>query len=146
MKTTEKAYWLKQRLKSINRLSVDLLNVTGVNFVKNAYNVLVESGDIRFMKDFEGKSETINLYDTYKTVELNEHVGHQFAYTPYYKYIMDNFDMFSNKIQDKEVYLSKQFMNLVGSQKFFLMQRIASYKNCQKKIDDYLKIAENTKP
>jgi hypothetical protein len=132
-------------LQNIDRLSQDLLTVSGAYFIKNAYNVLVESGDIRFMRNFDGKAETIILYEYYKIVALGDDVGMEYSYQPYFKYIMNSFDLFNRQIQNREVYLSKGFTNLVGSYEYFLQQRITSYKICQEKIDDYLEFAENEK-
>lgn len=56
-------------LKIIKRLTFDLLEISALYFKKNAFTTLVESGDVRYIKDFETKSKTINLYEYYRWVE-----------------------------------------------------------------------------
>ncbi len=127
-------------LKTINKLSIELLTTGSAHFKKNAYNALVESGDIRFMKDFDGKSETINLYEYYKSTEFSDYIGYQYSYNPYSVYLLDNFDMLNNKVQKEDVYLSKKFGNLIGSYKYFLQQRVDMYKTGKENIDNYLEL------
>jgi len=135
--------YIGKNFKAINRLSIELLTTGGAYFIKNSYNALVQSGDIRFIKNFEEKTETIILYETYIIVELNDKTGFEYAYNPFFRYVMNNFDLANNTIQKKDVYLSNKFMNLVRGQQYFLKQKIASYKDCQEKIDNYLEFAEN---
>jgi len=56
--------------RRINGLVFRMMNVGGLYVKKNAYASFTESGDIRFLDDFEKKSELIELYEYYKLAEV----------------------------------------------------------------------------
>jgi len=59
----------KGDIKTINKLSFEVFNVGYLYIRKNAYNSLVDSGDIRFMKSFDQKKNIINMYEYYAWTE-----------------------------------------------------------------------------
>ena len=55
-----------EELQRINRLTFSLLNVASLYIKKNAYHSFTQSSDIRFIDDFEKKSELINSLSSYR--------------------------------------------------------------------------------
>jgi len=91
----------------INLLSMELLNLGGSYLRKNAYQTLVESGDIRFIHKFKVKQKIINLYEYYKWVEAFDEISTTVHLQDYYPYVKNNFDLIGGKIQEEEIYQSK---------------------------------------
>lgn len=123
----------------INQLSLELLNLGGVYIRKNAYQTLVESGDIRFMKSINQKRKIIDLYEYYKWVEAFDEISNNLYSTDYYPYLKNNFDLVNGTPQEEEVYYSKVFQNILGAYKRTDANRVQKYKDCLKEIDIYLK-------
>ena len=124
----------------INQLSIELLNLGGTYFRKNAFQNLVESGDIRFIKDFETKQRIINLYEYYKWVESFDEISRSLYMQDYYPYIKNNFDLVTAKNQEEKIYQSKLFKNILASYKRTSENRIQKYRDCIGEIDKYLKL------
>ncbi|WOD42407.1 hypothetical protein [Hwangdonia lutea] len=128
--------------EKINRLSIELLNLGGVYFRKNSFQTLTESGDIRFIKEFNVKKRIVNLYEYYKWVESFDEISRSLYMQDYYPYVKNNFDLTTAQKQDKEIYQNKLFKNILASYKRTSENRIQKYRDCIKEIDKYLK---NTK-
>jgi hypothetical protein len=122
----------------INLLTIDLLNLGGVYFRKNAYQNLVESGDIRFIHKFEIKENIINLYEYYKWVESFDEISRELYMQDFYPYLKNNFDLISARVQDENVYQTRLFKNILGAYRRTSENRIQKYRDCIKEIDDYL--------
>jgi len=127
---------------TVNRLSLELLNLGGSYIRKNAYQTLVESGDIRLMKDFNEKNRIINLYEYYKWVESFNDISSNLFTSDYYPYLKDNLDLVNGTLQPKEVYQSKLFRNLIGAYSRTSQNRLGKYKECLKEINDFLQDVE----
>ncbi len=122
----------------INVLALELLNLGGVYIRKNAYQNVIETGDIRFMKDFEEKQHIIDLYEYYKWVEAFDEISNNLYMEDYYPYLKNNFDFVTGETQNEAVYQSKLFMNILGAYKRTSSNRVQKYKDCLKEIDIYL--------
>jgi hypothetical protein len=83
----------ERSLPRINRLSIKLLNLGGSYLRKNAYSLFLESGDMRFMNDFEEQKKIINLYEYYEWLETFNRNALEHYRTDYYPYLKDNFDL-----------------------------------------------------
>ena len=122
----------------MNRLSLELLNLSRVYFRKNAYQNLIESGDIKLIKQFDTKQKIINLYEYYKWVEPYDEISRTLYSEDYHPYIQTNLDLLNSEIQEDEVYQSKLFRNILASYKRTGEERIQKYRDCIKEIEQYL--------
>lgn len=129
----------KGDLSWINQISLELLDLGGVYIRKNAYQALVESGDIRFMKSIEQKRKIIDLYEYYKWVEAFDEISMNLYTSDYYPYLKNNFDLVNGNTQKEEVYYSKIFQNILGAYSRTSSNRVQKYKDCLKEIEAYLK-------
>lgn len=125
-------------IKEINNRSLQLLNVGGLYIKKNAYNTLVQSGDIRFLNDFKLKSELVNLYEYYTWVEGFNNIILDHYKNKFYPYVSDNFDLIRGTVQAKDIYFSKKYLNLLGTYRYTLNMTIQKYKDCQVVMEDFL--------
>ncbi|EZH73549.1 hypothetical protein ATO12_16560 [Aquimarina atlantica] len=129
----------KEDYNRINQLSIELLNLSGAYFRKNAFQNLVESGDIRFIKNFDTKQKIINLYEYYKWVESFDEISRSLYIQDYYPYLKNNFDLVDGKKQDEEIYKSKLFKNILASYSQTSQNKTQKYRDCFKEIERYLK-------
>lgn len=128
----------KEDYIEINQLSIELLNLSGAYFRKNAYQNLVESGDIRFIKNFDTKQNIINLYEYYKWVESFDEISRNLYIQDYYPYLKNNFDLVAGNAQDKEAYQSQLFQNILASYSQTSKNKIQKYRDCLNEISRYL--------
>ncbi len=128
----------KKETRKINLLSMQLLSMSGVYIRKNAYLNFIESGDIRFMKDFKRKQKIINLYEYYKWVESFNEVSRNLYSTDYYPYLKDNFDLLGGTTQSDDIYFSTLFKNILSSYSYTSKNRLERYEGCMKEIEKYL--------
>lgn len=128
----------KKDFKKVNRLSIDLLNVGGFYVQKNAYSTIVQSGDIRFIKDLSQKQDLVGLYEYYKWVDSFENLLLNDFNKDYYPYIKQNFDIVGGTVQSDEVYSGKQFKNILAAYSHLLTLKLAKYKDCKKVVEEYL--------
>jgi len=130
---------IKEDYAKINQLSFDLLSLGGVYIRKNAYQTLIETGDIRFMKNYEDKQRIVNLYEYYKWVESFNEISMNLYTSDYYPYLKNNFDLLEATIQNEEIYTSKEFKNILGAYYRTSQNRLQKYKDCLVEINTYLK-------
>lgn len=122
----------------VNTLSIDVLNLGGTYFRKNAFQNLVESGDIRFIEDFKTKQRIINLYEYYKWVEAFDEISSTLYMEDYYPYLREHFDLVSGTTQEKSIYQTKLFRNIVGAYRRTSANRIQKYRDCQVEVQNFL--------
>ncbi len=132
-------------LQTINNFSLALLNIGGVYIKKNAYRSLTESGDIRYIHDFKLKNEIVNLYEYYEWVKGIDQLHVNTYDKSYFPYILKNLDLVDGKVQAADVYRSKDFKNILSSYRFFLVNRIQKYSDCQQEMADFLEHLESEK-
>lgn len=130
----------KGNINRINGLTFELLDIGGVYLQKNAYSTLVQSGDIRFFKDFDLKKQTVQLYEFYKYVESMEEIGLKSYTDDYYPYVKKHLDMVYAKPQDRSIYSTKAFINALGSYKYMVNSRQQKYDQALKFTEKYLKL------
>jgi len=135
----------KEDLTRINSLSFELLNVGFLYIRKNAYRLLIDSGDIRFMKDFSAQKRIINLYEYYGWTESYNQSTRNAYQEDFFPYIKENFDLINASLQDESIYFSKQFKNALSTYRYALDVRIKKLKDCKKEIDDFLKVMNQNK-
>ncbi len=128
----------EENYDKINKLSIELLNIGGTYFRKNAYQNLTESGDIRFIKAFDVKQDIISLYEYYAWVESFDEISRTLFMQDFYPYVKNNFDLITAQTQDKSIYQSKLFKNILASYKRTSENRIAKYRDCITEINEYI--------
>ena len=128
----------KNNFIKANHLSLELLNLGGVYIRKNAYKILIESGDIRFIRNYEEKQNIVNLYEYYKWVESYNEISMNLYTSDYYPYLKNNFDLVKGSIQKDEISTSKEFMNILGAYYRTSQNRLQKYKDCLVEINKYL--------
>lgn len=127
-----------KQFRKINFLALELLNIGGVYIRKNAYQSLVESGDIRFMRSFKDKNKIINLYEYYTWVESFNTISFELYSADYYPYLKKNFNLLTGEVQEPEVYLTKEFLNILGAYHRTSSNRLQKYRDCLIEIEKYL--------
>ncbi|MFD2586619.1 hypothetical protein ACFSQJ_06735 [Croceitalea marina] len=133
-----------QRPKKIRDLATKLLDLRNMDISTNAYNVLVQSGDIRFLNNYNKKRKVISLYEDFKSVAQINTSNQNLYDNHFYPYIKTNFDLVNwNKVNadsenDKKLYYSREFANTVSTYRFLLVSKKRIYLNQKTVIDKYL--------
>ncbi len=122
----------------INQITLKLLNLGGVYLRKNAYKNLIETGDVRFMKNFESKQKIIDLYEYYEWVEGFNQISLDLYQRDFYPYLRDNFDLRGGSVQKDEVYTSSVYKNNLAAYYRTSQNRLDKYKECLIEVDSYL--------
>ncbi|PQJ79911.1 hypothetical protein [Polaribacter porphyrae] len=133
----------KTDLKNINRLSFEILNAGYLYVRKNAYNSLINSGDIRFIGSFDRKKDIINMYEYYSWTQSMDDGNRNSFLTDFFPYVKKNFDLVGGSIQDEKVYFSKEFSNYLSTYRHTLKLKIDKFKQCKKEIGKFLKTFES---
>ncbi|MEL6559219.1 MAG: hypothetical protein AAFQ94_13600 [Bacteroidota bacterium] len=133
----------KEDIEYINAQMFQILDYNNVYFRKNAYLALIESGDVRWIKDYELKTETINLYEYFLWTKAIETNATNTLTESYFPYISKNMDFVGGKIQDKSIYFNKEFSNYISTIRYTLSAKVRKYKDCLQQMDIYLKLLED---
>lgn len=128
----------EEAVATVNRLSLEILNLGGVYLKKNAYRSLTESGDIRFIHDFKLKNEIVNLYEYYEWVGGIDKVTTEFYLKEYYPFALENLDLIEARPQPAAIYQAKRYKNILATYKYHLVQRIQKYKDCEDEMAAFL--------
>lgn len=128
----------------IRKYSTRLLDLRNVELFKNAYEVLIQSGDIRYLKDFELKRKVISLYNSIGKVQQINQSNQNLYDIHFYPYLKKNFDLVNwNYVDTKSEretanYSSMEFANTISTYKFLLSAKKRIYSEVQGNIKDYL--------
>ncbi len=130
-------------LLTINQLALKLLNLNQVGIRTNAYQVLTQSGDIRFINNFKKKKEIINLYEAYAPVKSVDKNTQRIYDSYFYPYLKDNFNLANwnggdQLIANKEKYYADEFGNIVSTYRYLLSRKIKSYQKCSKRLQEFM--------
>ncbi len=121
----------------IKKFSSKLLNLQNISLKKDAYSVLVESGDIRYMKNFNNKRKIITLYESFNSIKVTNENILKIYDNHYYPYLKKNFDLVNwnykdlSNVKEKEKYFSGEFGNIVSTYRFLLNSKIEVYSKCK---------------
>ena len=132
----------KEDIEYINAQMFQILDYIIEYFRKYAYLALIESGDVRWIKDYELKTETINLYEYYLWTKAIETNATSTLVDSYFPYISINIDFVGGIIQDMSIYFNKEFSNYISTIKYTLSAKVRKYKDCLQQMDIYLKLLE----
>jgi len=128
-----------ESLQKINGLSFQLLGEAPSYIKKTAYNSLKDSGDIRFISDFELKNDLITLYEYYEWAAGMDQAAFSTFEDYYYPYTIKNFDLISASVQEEPVYKAKEFKNIISGYYYILKAKRNQNKETLEKIESFLK-------
>lgn len=128
--------------EKLSEYTFKLINMSGGYIFKNAYNTLVETGDIRLIDDFKLKNTLVLLYDYYNYCEAVDKQHAEFYEQYFFPFLMENID-FSNpkNIKNESAFKTIEFKNMISSYQFYLQRRKAVYKDCQGFLDSFLVVS-----
>jgi hypothetical protein len=113
------------RVAEINQRMFRAMQVPGIYLKQTAYNSFVETGDIRFLDDFEQKAELVSLYEYYAIAELyGELLGDTYQ-NGFFDYINAELDLYRARPAPIEVYRERSFVNAMSSIRYFLRRAVA---------------------
>ncbi|MEM9921419.1 MAG: hypothetical protein AAF990_25180 [Bacteroidota bacterium] len=130
--------------EKVRNFATALLDMRNVDLARNAYKVLVESGDIRYLSDYEVKRKIISMYDSFEKVEQINQSNQNLYDNHFYPYIKSNFDLINwSKLRirskaEEEAYYSREFANTISTYRFLLLAKERIYKAQKEEIDAYL--------
>ena len=130
--------YAKEDLQAINTKCMELLNLGQCYIKKNAYNNLIKSGDIRYLKDFDEKSEIIALNEFYKWVEAMDKVSLDSYIKSYNPYVMKHLNMSNPAPIAREVYEDRIFLNSLGSYRHTADLKLKKYNECLTHMKQFL--------
>lgn len=129
---------------SIRNHATNLLDLRNVDLVTNAYEVLAQSGDIRFLSDYAKKKEIISLYDSFEQVEQVNNSLQKLYDNHYYPYLKTNFDLvnwyniLAASDEERQLYYSKEFSNIVSTYRYLLLVKQRVYVEQEERLVGYL--------
>lgn len=129
-------------VRRINGLVFKMMNVGGLYLKKNAYASFTESGDIRFVDDFEKKTDLVQLYEYYKLAEVQNQLLVESFNERYFKHVSENLDLYRAQAQPIEKYRDRTFINSISSYRYFLSSCLGTYERCLGYMDSF--ISENS--
>lgn len=133
----------KESLK-IRSLSTKLLDLRNVDLSKSAFNVLTQSGDIRFLKDYDKKRSIITLYESFEAVERVNNSNQNLYDNHFYPYLKSNFDLVNwdyvdiQSEEEKSLYSTKEFSNILSTYKYLLSAKVNIYQKELGLIGEFL--------
>ncbi|HIB47274.1 MAG TPA: hypothetical protein EYN07_04635 [Flavobacteriaceae bacterium] len=119
-------------------LSMELMSLDYLYLKKNAYNSLVETGDIRFMENSNLQKDIISLYEYYSWLEgldISTRTSYLENYLPY---ATENFDLINFQSQADEIYTNKLFRNYLAVYRYSLRYRLQKQEDLIALIDEFL--------
>ena len=131
-------------LAEIHRLTFDIISYQYVYLKKNAFSTLTESGDIRYIKDYRLKTNTIRMYEYYNWTKVMEENAGSVLSEQYFPYLRKHMDLLNGDVQPRDVYFEKEYMNTIVSYRFSVSLMLEKYKDCLREVDGFLELlAEN---
>ena len=129
----------------IRNQSMKLLDIRNVNLTKTAYNVLMESGDIRYLNNYNLKRKIITLYEGFKKIEEINLSNQNLYDSHFYPYVKANLDLVNwegiktKTLEEEELYYSLEFGNIISTYRFLLQSKKRIYEERRDKVEEYLK-------
>ncbi|MGB5941634.1 MAG: hypothetical protein WBG71_02020 [Leeuwenhoekiella sp.] len=133
--------------KKVNQFALELMNLPYSYIKRNAYNSLIQSGDIRLIKDFKVKDDIINLYEYYDWAEGMNKATEETYSNFLYPYVVKNLDLRMGTVQSQEVYQNKEFSNIISAYSYILKAGKLQHQESAQKMEDFLaSYSEETTP
>lgn len=128
--------------RTINSLVFKMMNVGGLYIKKNAYASFTESGDVRFVDDFDKKTDLVQLYEFYKLAEVQNQLLVESFNERYFQHVSEKLDLYRATPQPIASYRDRTFINSISSYRYFLATCLRTYKQCLGYMDEF--IVENS--
>lgn len=119
-------------------LSMELMALDYLYIKKNAYNSMVETGDIRFMTNTQMQTDIISLYEYYKWLEGVDMSTRTAYLNNYLPYATENFDLVTSKPQAATIYSNKLFRNHLSVYQYSLRFRLQKQKDLLVVVNNFL--------
>jgi hypothetical protein len=119
-------------------ISMELMSLDYMYLKRNAYNSLVETGDIRFMEDAQLQKEIVSLYEYYNWLEAADTSTRTLYLENYLPYATENFDLINYQPQAAEVYSNKLYRNYLSVYQYSVRLRLQKQEDLLKIVDDFL--------
>lgn len=126
-------------LSKINILSLKMMNLNTTYLERMAYESFRETGDLRFITDFDLKQDLVSLYGYYKYIDGMDEMTRESYVRFFYPYAVDNLDLMSASIQKEESYKNHRFQNILSVYNYTLAARMRVHKETLDKMDGFLK-------
>ena len=117
---------------------MELMSLDYMYLKKNAYNSLVETGDIRFMDNSQLQKDIISLYEYYTWLEGLDTSTRTSYLENYLPYATKNFDLIHYQAQAAEVYTNKLFRNYLSVYRYSLRYRQQKQEDLLAIVDEFL--------
>ena len=129
---------LGQNVEKINSLSLEALQLNNAYYKQNAYNAMVETGDMRLYEDVELRDDIISLYEYYAWAKGIDEATLETYTTYYYPYAVENFDLINGEPQAIEKYNNRKFSNILAGYSYMMKFRIEKQKELLEKTTEFL--------
>lgn len=136
-----------KEILSIRNYSTKLLDMQNAVLNTSAYDVLLQSGDIRFLEDYDLKKEVISIYSSFENVQRINSSTQNLYDRHFYPYLKSNFDLLNwDKVvtegkNEEEMYYSKEYINTISTYQYLLISKRNIY-NKQKELISQLSLLD----
>lgn len=125
-------------LRKVHTLSMQLLSLDYLYIKKNAYNSLVQTGDIRYMNDPVLQNDIISLYEYYGWLEGLDGSSRTTYLENYMPYATENFDFINYVPQQEDVYTNKLYRNYLSVYSYSMQFRLQKQEEVLGYMNEFL--------
>ena len=126
----------------INPAVMQAMNMS-LPFTKTtAYNTFIQTGDIRYLQDFDVKSELITLYEFYDIARIYSDLMVENYDNGFFSHIKENLDIVGQEPQPLEAYTDRGFVNSIASIRYFVHNSIAMLEQDVERMEEFLEARE----
>ena len=126
----------------INPAVMQAMNMS-LPFTKTtAYNTFIQTGDIRYLQDFDVKSELITLYEFYDIARIYSDLMVENYDNGFFSHIKENLDIVSQEPQALEAYTDRGFVNSIASIRYFVHNSIAMLEQDVERMEAFIEKRE----
>ena len=122
----------------INPAVMQAMNMS-LPFTKTtAYNTFIQTGDIRYLQDFDVKSELITLYEFYDIARIYSDLMVENYDNGFFSHIKENLDIVGQEPQALEAYTDRGFVNSIASIRYFVHNSIAMLEQDVERMEAFI--------
>ena len=126
----------------INPAVMQAMNMS-LPFTKTtAYNTFIQTGDIRYLQDFNVKSELITLYEFYDIARIYSDLMVENYDDGFFSHIKENLDIVGQEPQALEAYTDRGFVNSIASIRYFVNNSIAMLEQDVERMEAFIEKRE----
>ena len=127
----------------INPAVMQAMNMS-LPFTKTtAYNTFIQTGDIRYLQDFNVKSELITLYEFYDIARIYSDLMVENYDDGFFSHIKENLDIVGQEPQALEAYTDRGFVNSIASIRYFVNNSIAMLEQDVERMEAFIEKRED---